>query len=82
MKKIITLSIVFLLSFIVFCIIKLPAAVAIDLAKPYFPKQLEVGQSVGTIWQGQMMQVRYQGEQLNNVRWDVESNQWVSALNS
>ncbi|ALS31637.1 general secretion pathway protein N [Pseudoalteromonas translucida KMM 520] len=71
MKKIITLSIVFLLSFIVFCIIKLPAAVAIDLAKPYFPKQLEVGQSVGTIWQGQMMQVRYQGEQLNNVRWDV-----------
>ena len=57
MKKIITLSIVFLLSFIVFCIIKLPAAVAIDLAKPYFPKQLEVGQSVGTIWQGQMMQV-------------------------
>jgi general secretion pathway protein N len=71
MKKIITLSIVFLFSFIVFCIVKLPAAVALDLVKPYLPKQLEIGQTVGTVWQGQMMQVRYQSEQLNNVRWDI-----------
>lgn len=71
MKKIITLSAVFLISFIVFCIIKLPAAIALDLAKPHFPKQLEVGQAVGTVWQGQLMQVRFDGEQLNNVRWDI-----------
>ena len=71
MKKIITLSAVFLISFIVFCIIKLPASIALDIAKPYFPKQLEVGQTVGTVWQGQMMQVRFDGEQLNNVRWDI-----------
>jgi len=58
-------------SFIVFCIMKLPAAIALDLAKPYLPKQLEIGQTVGSVWQGQMMQVRYQDEQLNNVRWDI-----------
>ncbi|MCK8097738.1 type II secretion system protein N [Pseudoalteromonas sp. 1CM17D] len=71
MKKIIILSVVFFISFIVFCIMKLPAAIALDLAKPYLPKQLEVGQTVGSVWQGQMMQVRYQDEQLNNVRWDI-----------
>jgi len=67
MKKTITLSIVFLLSFIIFCIVKLPAVIALDLAKPYLPKQLEVGQTIGSVWQGQMMQLRYEGEQLNNV---------------
>jgi general secretion pathway protein N len=71
MKKIIILSIVFLLSFIVFCIVKLPTVVALDLAKPYLPKELAIGQSAGTVWQGQMIQVRYQGEQLNNLRWDI-----------
>ena len=63
MKKIIILSVVFFISFIVFCIMKLPAAIALDLAKPYLPKQLEIGQTVGSVWQGQMMQVRYQDEQ-------------------
>ena len=43
----------------------------LGLAKPHFPKQLEVGQAVGTVWQGQLMQVRFDGEQLNNVRWDI-----------
>ncbi|WP_273047317.1 type II secretion system protein N [Pseudoalteromonas sp.] len=71
MKKTITLSILFLFSFIIFCIVKLPAVIALDLAKPYLPKQLEIGQTVGSIWQGQMMQVRFDGEQLNNVRWDI-----------
>lgn len=71
MKKIITLTIVFLISFIVFSVIKLPAAVALNLAKPYLPKQLETGQVFGTLWQGQLMQLRFQGEQLNNIRWDI-----------
>lgn len=71
MKKIITLSIVFLLSFIIFCFVKLPAAIALDIAKPYLPKQIEVGQAVGTVWQGQIMQARFEGEHFNNVRWDI-----------
>ena len=68
MKKIIILSIVFVISFLVFSVIKLPAAVALNFAKPYLPAQLEVGQTFGTLWQGQIMQLRFQGEQLNNVR--------------
>ena len=71
MKKIIILSAVFFISFIIFCIIKFPASVALNLAKPYFPKQLEVGQTIGTVWQGHMMQVRFNGEQFNNVHWDI-----------
>ncbi|WP_064664082.1 type II secretion system protein N [Pseudoalteromonas sp. MQS005] len=71
MKKIIILSIVFVISFLVFSVIKLPAAVALNFAKPYLPAQLEVGQTFGTLWQGQIMQLRFQGEQLNNVRWDI-----------
>jgi general secretion pathway protein N len=71
MKKIITLLAVFLVSFMVFCIIQLPAAIALDVAKPYLPKKLEIGQTVGTVWQGQMMQVRFADEQLNNVHWDI-----------
>ena len=59
------------MSFIVFSVIKLPAAVAVNLAKPYLPPQLEIGQTVGTLWQGQVMQLRFDGEQLNNVRWDI-----------
>jgi len=59
------------MSFIVFSVIKLPAAVAVNLAKPYLPPQLEIGQTVGTLWQGQVMQLRFEGEQLNNVRWDI-----------
>ena len=79
MKKIIILSIVFLISFIVFSVIKLPASVALNLAKPYLPKQLEIGQTFGTLWQGQMMQLRFQGEQLNNVRWDISGWSLFSA---
>ncbi|MBQ4834160.1 type II secretion system protein N [Pseudoalteromonas sp. MMG010] len=71
MKKITFLSLLFIISFTVFCIIKLPAAVVLDIAKPYFPKDLKVGTVIGTVWQGQAMQVRYDKEQLNNVRWDI-----------
>jgi general secretion pathway protein N len=71
MKKIIILSVVFLISFMVFCIMQLPAAIALDLAKPYLPKKLAVGQTVGTVWEGQVMQLRFEGEQLNNVHWEI-----------
>lgn len=71
MKKIIALPIVFLISFIMFFIIKLPAAIALDLAKPHLPKEIKIGQAIGTIWQGKIMQVAYKDEQLKNVRWDI-----------
>lgn len=69
----------FLISFLVFSVIKLPAAVALNLAKPYLPEGLEMGQTVGTVWQGQMMQVRFGSEQLNNVRWDISGWSLFSA---
>jgi len=71
MKRVILLITVFVMCFLVFTIVKTPAAVALDLAKPHLPKQLQLGKASGTLWDGRIMQVRFDGEQLNNVRWQL-----------
>lgn len=71
MKKTAFLIILFIISFIVFAVIKTPAAVAINLASGYLPKDLKLGQASGSVWQGRIMQLRYQGEQINNLNWDI-----------
>jgi general secretion pathway protein N len=78
MKKTITLSLVFVVSFIVFCVAKLPAAIALDLTKSYFPKNMKLGTVIGTVWEGQLMQLQYDNEQLNNVRWNINAWQLLS----
>lgn len=65
------LIIVFIVSFIIFAVVKTPAAVAINLANGYFPKDLQIGQASGSVWQGRIMQLRFDGEQINNLSWDV-----------
>ncbi|MCQ8880137.1 type II secretion system protein N [Pseudoalteromonas shioyasakiensis] len=71
MKKTAFLIIVFIISFIVFAVIKTPAAVAINLASDYLPKDLKIGKASGSVWQGRIMQLHYQGEQINNLSWDI-----------
>lgn len=71
MKKIILLITVFVMCFLVFTLIKTPASVALDLAAPHLPKQLQLGKASGSLWDGRVMQVRFDGEQLNNVRWQL-----------
>tara|TARA_B100002049_G_scaffold236987_1_gene225495 strand:+ start:4619 stop:5377 length:759 start_codon:yes stop_codon:yes gene_type:complete len=71
MKKTILLVAIFLLCFLVFTLVKTPAAVALDLAAPYLPKQLQLGKASGSLWDGRVMQARFENEQLNNVRWQI-----------
>lgn len=71
MKKIISLSVIFIVFFIVFAVIKTPAAVAINLAGPYLPKDLQLGKASGSIWQGHLSQLRFQGEEIQNISWDI-----------
>ncbi|MBE0352235.1 MULTISPECIES: type II secretion system protein N [Pseudoalteromonas] len=71
MKRIILLVTVFVMCFLVFTLIKTPAAIALDLAAPHLPKQLQLGKASGSLWDGRIMQVRFDGEQLNNVRWKL-----------
>ncbi|WP_404342209.1 type II secretion system protein N [Pseudoalteromonas mariniglutinosa] len=73
MKKIIILATVFVFCFVFFTLIKAPAAVVVQLATPYLPKDLQLGKVSGSMWQGRILQVRYQGEQLNNVRWELSA---------
>lgn len=72
MKKIITLSVIFVVCFIVFAVIKVPAAVAINLASPYLPKGIELGKVTGSVWQGHLSQLRFQSEEgINSINWDI-----------
>ena len=71
MKKIAILIVIFFFGFIFFALLKTPAAVALNLANPYLPKDLQIGKASGSIWQGRIMQLRYQDEQINNLNWDI-----------
>ncbi|MEM5552919.1 type II secretion system protein N [Pseudoalteromonas neustonica] len=71
MKKTATLIVIFIISFIVFALLKTPAAVALNLASKYVPQDVQIGKVSGTVWQGRVMQLRYQGEQINSLTWDI-----------
>ncbi|NRA80625.1 MAG: type II secretion system protein N, partial [Pseudoalteromonas sp.] len=55
MKRVILLITVFVMCFLVFTLVKTPAAVALDFAKPHLPKQLQLGKASGTLWDGRIM---------------------------
>lgn len=73
MKKTAFLIVIFIFSFIVFALLKTPAAVALNLASSHLPKELEIGKVSGSVWQGRIMQLRFDGEQINNLSWDVSA---------
>ncbi|MDB2355678.1 type II secretion system protein N [Pseudoalteromonas sp.] len=73
MKKTAFLIVIFIFSFIVFALLKTPAAVALNLASRHLPKELEIGKVSGSVWQGRIMQLRFDGEQINNLSWDVSA---------
>ena len=65
------LIVVFFFGFIFFALLKTPAVVALNIANPYLPKDLQLGKVTGSIWQGRIMQLRFQDEQINNLNWDI-----------
>ncbi|WP_462157058.1 type II secretion system protein N [Pseudoalteromonas sp. GB56] len=70
-KKLATLIVVFLIFFVVFAVALLPASVALHLGQSYLPKGLKLGPATGSIWQGQINGVQYQGQYLSKVKWNV-----------
>ncbi len=70
-KKLTALVIVFFICFIGFAIALLPASVAIQLGQSHLPKGLNLGPATGSIWQGQVNGVQYQGQYLSRVKWDI-----------
>jgi len=77
-KKTIGLSLVFLFAFFVFVLHLMPANVAVSIAKPYLPKQLSLGKVSGSLWQGEVSQVRFKdGKQtftFNKLSWTLSAS--------
>ncbi|MBS3797234.1 type II secretion system protein N [Pseudoalteromonas sp. BDTF-M6] len=71
-KKISGLAVVFVVFLLVFAIALLPASVALEWFKKDLPPGLQLGPATGTIWQGQVHGVRYQGQYVSTVRWQVQ----------
>ncbi len=71
MKKLFGLSILFIVAFMVFLVALMPASIALQLASTYLPKQLQIGEVGGTIWQGNASAVRYQQHTFKKVNWDI-----------
>ena len=74
-KKAFALGSLFLLSFIIFAVALFPASIALNLAAKQLPPGLQLGPASGTIWQGQINGVRYQGQYLSKAQWQV--NAWA-----
>lgn len=72
MKKKLLLVFIFLISFIIFAAALMPANFALSLFEKQLPKQLQIGQVSGTIWQGKANVVNYQNVQVNRVIWDLD----------
>ncbi|MFY8273787.1 type II secretion system protein N [Pseudoalteromonas sp. SSDWG2] len=73
-KKVISVVLVFVVCFLMFAIALLPASVAVQLGKDYLPKGLQMGPVSGSIWQGQVNGLRYQGQYVSKLQWDVHAN--------
>lgn len=74
MKKFVVI-LVFVLAFLGFALHKLPADQV--LSRITLPKTIQMAGISGTIWQGQLQQVAYQGTLINNVTWQFN---WLSLL--
>jgi len=77
-KKTIGLTIVFLLAFFMFVLHLMPASVAVSIAKPYLPKQLNLGMVSGSLWQGSITQLSFKDRNqelvLNKVNWTLSAS--------
>ncbi|KZN29981.1 hypothetical protein N474_03215 [Pseudoalteromonas luteoviolacea CPMOR-2] len=73
MKNAVSITLVFLFSFIVFTVITIPASVALQLVQSQIPSNVRLGAVSGTLWQGQVSGVNYQNLQLHNVKWELNA---------
>ena len=72
MKQKIFLVLLFIFSFLVFALSQLPASVAAQFTQGQLPKNVKLGSFSGTIWQGQVSEVRINRIQVFNVRWSLK----------
>ncbi|WP_440054321.1 type II secretion system protein N [Pseudoalteromonas sp. T1lg65] len=77
MKNTLTLIILFLFAFITFSIFTMPAAVILQLFKTQIPPSVQIGAVNGSIWRGQVSEVRVNNIQLNQVKWQLEPSALV-----
>ncbi|CAH9066503.1 Type II secretion system protein N [Pseudoalteromonas holothuriae] len=73
MKKTVSLILIFIMAFSLFTVFNMPASVALQLVGKQLPPSLQIGAVSGTLWQGQVSEVRVSNVQLNNVRWSIEA---------
>ena len=71
MKKTILLVILFTVSWLFFIVCLMPAHIALSAAKPYLPKQLQIGDVSGTLWQGRVSELAYQGTYIQGANWQL-----------
>ncbi|OHU86874.1 MULTISPECIES: type II secretion system protein N [Pseudoalteromonas] len=74
MKKTVSLILIFIVAFSLFTLYNMPASVALQLANKQIPPSLQIGAVSGTLWQGQVSEVRVSNLQLNNVRWRIDAS--------
>ena len=72
MKKILSLVLLFIVSFIGFVVYLAPAAVVLDYAKPYLGKSVQLSGVSGTVWQGNAQQASVNSQTLNNITWQLK----------
>lgn len=72
MKQKVYLVLLFIFSFLAFSLSRLPASIAVQAAQGYLPKNVAFGNLTGSIWQGQVSEVRVNKVQIFNVRWQLE----------
>lgn len=82
-RKTIGLTLVFLLTFIFFVLNLMPANIAVSFAKPYLPKQINLGSVSGSLWQGSINQLRFkdinQEQTFNNLSWSISASSLLTA---
>ncbi|WMN58768.1 type II secretion system protein N [Pseudoalteromonas xiamenensis] len=71
MKNTLTLTLIFLVSFVLFVFWQLPATIAIQLSAPLLPPTIQFGQLSGSVWEGHVTEIRVQQMTLKNVYWDI-----------
>ena len=79
MKNIIGLSLAFVVTFLIFTMCNMPAAVLIQLLDKHIPPTVKIGAVTGTVWQGKLNEVRMNNVQLNNVRWQLDAAALLTA---
>ncbi|MFC3034811.1 type II secretion system protein N [Pseudoalteromonas fenneropenaei] len=71
MKKTLSLTLLFVGCFVLFTVWHLPANVAFHAFASKLSNQLQFGQITGSIWNGQVTEIRVQQMPLKNVRWEI-----------